>query len=167
MTGTRDLESRIRALEDIEAIKRLKYRYFRLVDTQRFEALREVFTPDATTSYQDELSQQGIDAIIEFLRTSLGTAIKNGRMGMHLGHHPEIELTSETTATGVWALDDNSMDANTHTARWMGAYYQDRYVKVNGQWKIKHTGYIFLFHGRWEEPTLTAKRGQAAVKPPG
>jgi hypothetical protein len=32
----------------------------------------------------------------------------------------------------------------------MAAYYHDEYVKVNGQWKIKHTGYARIFQEEWE-----------------
>ena len=44
----------------IESIHRLKYRYFRFLDTKRFVELGELLTDDATTSYQGgELSQPG------------------------------------------------------------------------------------------------------------
>ena len=39
-------------LADIEAIKQLKHAYFRLLDSKEFELLGELFTDDATTSYE-------------------------------------------------------------------------------------------------------------------
>jgi hypothetical protein len=45
-------------------------------------------------------------------------------------HHvvsPVIEITSETTATGVWTV--TSFDG----------IYEDEYVKVSGQWKVRRT----------------------------
>jgi hypothetical protein len=37
-------------LEEIEAIKQLKYRYFRCLDSKRWAELAECFAPDATSS---------------------------------------------------------------------------------------------------------------------
>ena len=38
-------------LHEIEAIKRLKYRYMRCLDQKRWAELAECFTEDATTAY--------------------------------------------------------------------------------------------------------------------
>jgi len=97
---------------------------------------------------------QGLDAIIEFLKESLGVHIREGRRGMHMNHHPEIELTSETTATGIWALDDFSFHIGDRRGRRMAGHYHDRYVKVNGDWKIEHTGYRTAMYARWEDSSL-------------
>jgi hypothetical protein len=60
-------------------------------------------------------------------------------------HQPEIELTSPTTATGIWALEDYVIDEQ-HGITIHGAdFYQDRYVKVGAEWKIQHTGYERTF----------------------
>ncbi len=158
MSDLRDLEARIGALEDLEAIKRLKAKYFRCLDRQLWDEMRDCFVEDATTSYGDgDLSFQGVDAIMEFISGSMGPQIKNGRMGMHLGHHPEIELTSSTTATGIWALDDVSVNSGTKIGQQMRAHYYDRYVKVDSRWKIQHTGYVRLYDVDWDLPSLRVK----------
>ena len=38
-------------LRELEAIKRLKYRYMRSIDQKLWDEMRDCFTPDATTSY--------------------------------------------------------------------------------------------------------------------
>ena len=67
-----------------------------------------------------------------------------GKVGVywwHQGHHPEIELISDTTATGVWYMDD-TVHVLEHNLKIRGnGIYWDDYVKVGGQWKIQHTGY--------------------------
>ena len=63
-----------------------------------------------------------------------------GRVGH--AHHPEIELTSDSTAKGVWYLQDIVIDLDTNTTLRGAGFYHDEYEKVDGQWKIKHTGYI-------------------------
>jgi predicted GH43/DUF377 family glycosyl hydrolase len=130
-------------LEDIEAIHQLKYRYFRLLDTKRFTELGELLTDDATTAYQSgELSYEGRAAIVAFLEESLGNS---DIVTMHHGHHPEIEVTSPTTATGVWYLEDRVIVRAMDFEIIGTLLYDDRYVKVDGQWKIEHTGYERIF----------------------
>jgi hypothetical protein len=63
----------------------------------------------------------------------------------HKCHHPEIDLTGQGTATGVWALEDvvvliGEGGEGGVTIRG-AAFYTDRYVKVDGEWRIRHTGY--------------------------
>ena len=43
----------------------------------------------------------GADDFIEMLQQTLGGAVT-----VHHGHMPEIRLTSNTTATGIWAFQD-------------------------------------------------------------
>lgn len=145
-------------LDEIEAICQLKYRYFRFLDTKRFTELGELLTGDATTSYQSgELSHQGRGAIVAFLEESLGSG---DIVTMHQGHHPEITLTSATTATGTWYLEDRVVVRAMDFEIVGTLLYDDRYVKVDGQWKIEHTGYerIFEEHRRFSDGRLHSFR---------
>jgi len=140
-----DLESRIQAIEDVEAIKRLKYRYFRHLDLKEWNELGACFVADATVSYGDgRYSFAGVDAILGFLRTSIGA--DTGTITIHHGHHPEIELISETAARGTWALYNYLSNEKHRRSLRMGAYYHDEYVKVGGEWKLRHSGYTTIFH---------------------
>ena len=70
---------------DIEAIKSLKYRYLRCLDTKAWAELAECFTEDATSAYDHgKYTFHGRDAIIAFLEKALGrpTAIT-----LHQVHH--------------------------------------------------------------------------------
>ena len=160
MANLDELEARIKVLQDTEAIKKLKHKYFRCLDNQQWDELRECFASDATSAYDDgRYSQQGIDAIMNFLIESLGSRQKAGVMGVHLGHHPEIELTSATTAKGTWTLHSFGIDSRAKTSYRMGAYYHDEYVKIDGAWKIKHTGYSPLFRVESDVPGLNVLVG--------
>jgi len=148
MTDVAALERRIRALEDLEAIKRLKYRYFRCLDLKLWDEMAGCFAPDATVDYGGGRCRvDGVDAIIGFLRESL--ARETGALGYHHGHHPEIELTGDTTARGVWALDNYLFNAARKRGVRIAAYYRDEYVKRDGEWRIRHTGYTYVFHEEW------------------
>src|SRR5688500_1903655 len=89
--------------EQVEAIKRLKARYFRTMDTKDWDGMREVFTDDVVIDTSEARGErvEGADAFTAFLQEALA-----GTTTVHHGHMPEIELTSDTTATGVWALHD-------------------------------------------------------------
>ncbi len=132
--------------DDVEAIRQLKYAYFRLLDTKEFTELGQLLTEDATSSFQSgRLSHDGRAAIVTFLETSLG---HSGIVTMHTGHHPEITLTNDTTATGTWYLEDRVF-VPAHDFRLLGTgIYHDDYVKVGDAWKIKHTGYDRIFEAR-------------------
>ena len=72
---------------------------------------------------------------------SIGAAFSNQAIGHHNGHHPEIQVLSETEATGIWYLADNMWILN-HKAFTTGtAIYWDRYVKEDGRWLIRETRY--------------------------
>ncbi|MFN8036322.1 MAG: nuclear transport factor 2 family protein [Acidimicrobiia bacterium] len=130
-------------LVEIELIKRLKYRYFRCIDRKLWKELETCFTEDATAAYSaGHYSFTGRDAIMEFLRGSMSS---DQFLSSHKVHHPEIDLTSPTTATGTWALEDYVIVADAGINIHGAAYYEDEYVKVGGEWKIRHTGYERIF----------------------
>jgi hypothetical protein len=161
MADRTDLEARIQALEDLEAIRQLKYRYFRCLDLKLWDEMRECFTPDATVEYGDgQYRFQGVDAILDFLVRSLGN--ESGSLGSHQGHQPEIELTGPTTARGVWALDNYLFQPARQRALRIAAFYRDEYVKSGGRWRIAHTGYRSLYHEEWSRADVPSLR---LVKP--
>ena len=66
-----------------------------------------------------------------FLRETL-----DGTVTVHQGHMPEIDLTSETTATGIWALHDIVIWPNGMRLDGYG-HYHETYEKADGGWRIK------------------------------
>jgi hypothetical protein len=130
-------------LVEIEKIKRLKYRYMRCIDQKLWDEIRECFTPDATAAYSGgKYAYDGADAIVEFLSRSMGA---DSFHSSHRVHHPEIELTSPTTATGTWALDDVVIETKWQITIRGAAFYEDRYRKLGDDWKFEHTGYRRTF----------------------
>ena len=62
---------------------------------------------------------------------------------VHHGHMPEIELTSETTATGVWTLEDyNLWEDGSQNHGW--GHYLETYEKADGRWRIKTMALSYL-----------------------
>jgi len=158
-------QATLTALAEIESIKQLKYKYFRCLDSKRWAELADCFVPDATSSYDSgKYSFQGRDQIVGFLERALG---RPTMITMHHGHHPEIEITSPTTATGIWYLEDQVIDTQRNTTLRGAAFYHDAYVKRDGAWKLQSTGYVRTFEevqDRSETPSLAITRTMFPVK---
>ena len=120
-------------VDDVEAIKQLKARYFRLMDTKDWDGMRQVFADDVFIDTTDSGGRvvQGADDFMAGLREILSDVVT-----VHHGHMPEIELTSPTTATGIWAMEDWLRwpgDRDMHGA----GHYHEEYEKIDGRWRIK------------------------------
>ncbi len=142
-------------LHEIEAIKRLKYKYLRCLDQKLWTEMEDCFTADATSAYSDgKYAFTGRDKIMDFLRNALGP---RNMISSHRVHQPEIDLTGPTTATGIWALEDTVIETDSNITIRGAAFYRDEYVKIGGQWKIKSTGYTRTFEevvSRKDTPSL-------------
>jgi hypothetical protein len=133
------LESRIRTLEDIEAIKRLKAKYWNSVDTKQWENLAECFAVDAVFASPFLGEMTGRDHILRVLKR----AMKNVKTS-HQGHNPEIEIIDRTTARGRWALNDHvEMPGSLSMAGY--GHYEEDYINENGAWKIKRSKLTYIF----------------------
>jgi uncharacterized protein (TIGR02246 family) len=119
-------------MDDLEAIRQLKARYFRTMDTKDWDGMRDVFTDDVvidTTGSGGDVVN-GADAFIAFLQDVLADAVT-----VHQGHMPEIELTSEATATGTWALHDIVIWSSGVRLEGYG-HYHETYEKGPEGWRI-------------------------------
>jgi hypothetical protein len=145
-----DTATRLAAIEDI---KTLKARYFRAIDTKDLALLRSVFCDEPVLDFSSSnASASGasraqsditaapirahVDKIIEMYSKVLATFTS-----VHHGYMPEITITSETTATAIWAMSDILRYKDTTKAKGKNGYghYHETYEKVDGAWKIKTT----------------------------
>jgi hypothetical protein len=130
-------------LHELEAIKRLKYKYMRCLDQKLWDEMAECLTEDATAAYSGgKYSFAGRKAILDFFAQAMS---RPGVLSSHRVHHPEIDFTSPTTATGTWALEDTFIDEDAGVTIRGAAFYVDEYIKQDGTWRIRHTGYRRTF----------------------
>ena len=124
------------ASDDIEAIKQVKARYFRLMDTKDWDGLATVFADDVHIDMTGEGGgvTESVDEYMPFIRQVIGDVIT-----VHQGHMPEITLTSPTTATGIWALEDRLWWPEGSPISSMHAFghYHETYERLDGEWYIK------------------------------
>ena len=102
--------SDLERLEAIEAIHQLKSRYFRLMDTKDWGGLETIFTDDCVFDMRSEArdksrAAEGLVIGAKAIAAAMRHAVQD-LVTVHHGHMPEIEVTSPTTATGIWAMED-------------------------------------------------------------
>lgn len=126
-------------LVEFEQIKRLKYRYVRLLDLKGWDELAGCFTSDATASFGGgAYIFEGREAIMGFYRRNMSST---AMLTSHKVHQPEIELTGTDSATATWALDDVVVHGDFGITVRGAAFYEDEYSKGGGVWQIKRTRY--------------------------
>ena len=125
----------VASLLEIEAIKRLKAQYCRYLDAKDWEAWRGLFDDDFTSVIAGAGGRQtiGADDFVIYVRQTLG---KQSQPTVHQVYAPEITLTSATTASGVWALNDVVRLIPAVTLHGYG-HYHETYEKREGRWRIK------------------------------
>lgn len=129
-------------VDDLEAIRQLKARYCRFLDTRDIDSWRTVFSTDVvakvdlavSTGGADPMTSpaiEGVDQFVPAVLAGIGDAAT-----MHHCHTPEITLTSEVTATGIWAMEDWLIFPDGRELHGAG-HYHETYEKQHGTWRIK------------------------------
>lgn len=140
MTDIENLEKRVKFLEeecgrlsDTEAIRQLRYKYWRHIHQGQWDDLVNCYADDAAVDFGYGLKLKGKTALADFYKGSMASTYT---LVDPQGHNPEIEILSPTTARGFWQLDNTMVETQTSKAVRVGASYNEEYVKRNGEWKI-------------------------------
>lgn len=135
-----DLAARLSALEDIEAIKRLKYDYFFFCDQKQSQNMRECFAPGPV---HIDYGRIGVfdnrDTLVDIFEQ---LACVDHIVEMHHAQNPRIDLIDSSHAEAIWGLYYFMIDTRQNIVTQLGGYYDDQYQKMDGQWKITST----IFH---------------------
>ena len=128
-----DIESRVRTLEDIEAIKRLKARYCILCDdSYNADGIADLFTEDALWDGGIRGKAEGREGIRRFFSGAPGRI----SFGVHMVLNPLIEVDGDR-ASGTWYLLQACTFTQDNQAVWGSARYDEEYVREQGGWKFK------------------------------
>jgi hypothetical protein len=140
MPSVEDLEARLRRLEDIEAIRRLKFEYCAACDDDHNpDRLVSLFTPDGVwaNSGVRTLRAEGHDGIRRIFQK-----IRDGKTvirSAHLTMNPEIDVHGDT-ANGVWRFHmlytAPRPDGGQQYQRVIG-YYREEYVRQADGWRFR------------------------------
>jgi hypothetical protein len=130
-------------LAAVAEIATLKARYFRCMDEKDWPGLEALFAPDLVADFRDSTGMRD-ETLLTHGATlyvkNLAPILQNVTT-VHHGHMPEIEITSSTTATGIWAMEDllwarEAAPVPFRTLRGFG-HYHETYEKRDGRWVIK------------------------------
>jgi hypothetical protein len=132
-----NLEQRIARLDALEDIRQLKHRYLNACDLKQVESIRACF---AEGKVLIDYGPLGIfherDSFVTLYQE---LACHERVIDLHHGANPEIELHGEDEAQARWALCYFNLDGETGATRQLGGFYQDRYRRIDGRWKIVET----------------------------
>lgn len=139
------------AILAIEEIKRVFAARLRCMDTKQWHEYAPLHTDDVVSETwgglpQDKQPRTGDTAnrivgnkkLAEAIRTLLDGPVHVTTA--HHGHTPEIELTSDTTARGIWAMEDMLWWQDGEEELHLHGYghYHEEYRKENGRWLISY-----------------------------
>jgi SnoaL-like domain len=138
----------IEQLQAIEEIKRVKARYFRGVDTNDAELVREILADDCVLDFMgcctDPASGRdylpAMNVVLRGRASWSSTGLSSvGIVSVHHSHNCEITLTSDTTASAIWSMTDRLFMPRAAEFSVMTGYgyYHETYEKTAGSWKIK------------------------------
>ncbi|MEU7143810.1 nuclear transport factor 2 family protein [Nocardia sp. NPDC046473] len=133
-------------LAAIEAVRQLKYRYFRTLDLKRWDEFADTLAEDAAGRYGthalgEPLTLDGRAAITAFMRENLGPTV----VTVHIASHPEIVVDGET-ATGSWGFEDTVIATEYGVLIRGAGYYSDTYrLDPDGSWRITSTTYQRIY----------------------
>jgi hypothetical protein len=125
-----ELEKRVKAIEDLEAIKRLHRQYVSHLDNLEFGAAAAMFGQDATAEIRDSGVRRGRKEIEQLYLGIL--AQRKERHDGHLVSQPVITVDGDT-AKGTWIV---YMLFSRPTVQWVQGRHECEYVKEDGQWKF-------------------------------
>lgn len=119
-------------LADREAIREVKARYCRLIDTKQWEQWRLVFADDARI---ERASRDWTDAdgLVADIARRFADAVT-----VHQVSSPEIVFSGPDSAQVIWAMFDQIERVVDGDRTGMVGYghYEETYRRVDGEWKI-------------------------------
>jgi hypothetical protein len=125
-----ELEKRVRAIEDLEEIKKMHQDYMSCHDNLQFERALGFFTDDAEVEVRNSGVMKGRE---NYSKIFLGTlSRRTERHDGHLVAQPDISIDGDR-AKGTWIV---YMFFSVPNIEWIQGRHDCEYVKVNGQWKF-------------------------------
>ena len=126
-----ELEKRVKALEDLEEIKKLHQKYIDLMDNLKYKEVLDLFTEDASVDISNSGVLKGKEGLTDIYINKLGR--RTARSEGHFVIEPDITIKGNT-ARGTWLV---YMLFSRPTVEWVQGRNEAEYKKIGGKWKIK------------------------------
>ncbi len=151
---SKTIEERIRIIEDIESIKKLKASYCYWADAgiagdpSGMDQLIDHFTDDEPWADFGPFGvHKGKEAVGAFYREVVPATLS---YSAHMVANPIIEVDGDK-ARGSWYVDVPCTLQGAERALWLQAKYEEEYVKEGGTWKWKSITARFDFITPFDE----------------
>ena len=135
MSTVADLEQRLRALEDINAIRELKARYLRACDRKQPDVMRDCFIEKGAV-----IEAEGFPSFTDregWVQVFTELSVNNPNiMDTHHGQNPQIVLIGPDSASAVWDLQFTQINLKERTVVNLAGEYRDQYLRSGGRWWI-------------------------------
>ena len=158
-----ELEQRIQCLEDIEAIKQLKARWWFSCDTRDTTGMRACFDE---SNFEIDFGFIGrftdMDSFIEVFES---LACHPSHIDMHHGLAPEITLIDSNSAQGRWRMRFQLLETDLKQVQLMSGYYEDQYVKLEDGWKMRKSKYTLMSNLHLQSADHGLQVGQIGAGP--
>jgi len=145
--GIEELEARIKNLEDIEAIRRLKGQFAYFADTKNASEFMRLVADDAVWEFGSWGHCEGKEEILRFTQD---VTLDTYSFMLHHFYDVFIEVKGDT-ATGIWYFVVPATNRKKERAEWIGGVYNETYIRVNGEWKFKKVVTEFKFVAPYDE----------------
>lgn len=154
----RELEARLRAMEDIEEIRKLKAAYCAACDDDHNgDAVAALFVPDGTWERSGAPPCHGHAEIAAYM-----FAIRNAGFmarSAHMVMNPVIHVDGDT-ATGHWRFVMMYTTADESSFSRIIGTYDETYVRHEGRWRFASLRSNVEENGRYQAtPTAPSERG--------
>ncbi|NVK44000.1 MAG: nuclear transport factor 2 family protein [Oceanospirillaceae bacterium] len=140
MSDLTTLDARLRALEDLEQIRSLKYRYWRSIDARDLDAVEACFASGALEiDYELFGSYERREDMVDAIRNAgLGAEVQD----FHHGQNPEIRLTGQDSAVGLWDIYYFMLDPASGITLQLSGAYEDEYIRQGDEWKVRKSRFV-------------------------
>lgn len=132
-----EYETRLRRLEDIQAIKDLHREYVYWVNECNWDKVIGCFTDDCMVNIGKWGLRQGKESLPKLFKQDIaGNNRGTGRDG-HFAVQPVITVNGDL-ASGHWLMYIMIQDpTDGQGMRWAHGRHDTEYIRVNGKWKIR------------------------------
>jgi hypothetical protein len=135
-------------LAAIEAIKQVKARYFRGVDTGDGALVRSILAEDCVLDYRgcciDPVTGRDYLPAMNIIMNgsaswSSGGLRDIGIISAHHGHNSDITIESSSVASAIWSMTDHLFmpQGGEYAAMTGYGFYHETYEKAGNEWLIK------------------------------
>ena len=153
--NTNDLAQRLQQLEDKDAIRQLKARYFACCDGKDFAGFRACFADGVVDiDYGVVGCFDNADALVAIFKQIAGHP---HMLEWHHGSNAQIEFSGPDQARGKWSLQYQLINTIDGTLTQIGGEYADEYQRTEAGWKMSATHFV-------ARTTLALKLDADAVK---